>query len=90
MVQLVDIVLPMGLQSPSAPSVLPLTPPLGSPGSVWWLPVSIRNCIGQVRIGVLVEQPYQVPVSKHFLAPAIVFVLRAHVQGGGAQFLLSL
>ena len=33
MVQLVDIVL-MGLQSPSAPSVLPLALPLGSPGSV--------------------------------------------------------
>ena len=58
--------------------------------SIQCLPVSICNCIGQVRIGVLVEQPYQVPVSKHFLAPAIVFVLRAHVQGGGAQFLLSL
>ena len=30
MVQLVDIVLLMGLQSPSAPSVLPLALPLGS------------------------------------------------------------
>ena len=37
-VQLIDtIVLPMGLQSPSAPSVLPLTLPLGSLGSVLWL-----------------------------------------------------
>jgi hypothetical protein len=32
---LVDVVvLPMGLQTPSAPSVLPLIPPLGSPCSV--------------------------------------------------------
>jgi hypothetical protein len=33
-VQLVDIVLLMGLQFSSAPSVLPLTLPLGSLGSV--------------------------------------------------------
>ena len=34
-VGLIDIVvLPMGLQTPLAPSVLALTPPLGSPGSV--------------------------------------------------------
>jgi hypothetical protein len=33
-IQLVDIVLPMGLQSPSAPTVLPLALPLGSPASV--------------------------------------------------------
>jgi hypothetical protein len=37
MVQLVDtIVLPVGLQSPSAPSVFPLTPLLGSLCSVIW------------------------------------------------------
>jgi hypothetical protein len=41
-VWLVDIfVLPMGLQTPSAPSVLSLTPPLGAPlrtlSSVQWL-----------------------------------------------------
>ena len=33
-VQLLDIVLVMGLQSPSTPSVLPLAFPLLSPGSV--------------------------------------------------------
>jgi hypothetical protein len=33
-VQLVDIVLLMGLQTPSATSVLPLAFPLGSPGPV--------------------------------------------------------
>ena len=51
MVCLVDIVLLMGLQSPSAPSVLPLALPLGSLGSAQWLAVSIcrvnpRNCLG--------------------------------------------
>ena len=41
------VVLPMGLQTTSAPSVLPLTL-LGSPGLVQWLAVSIFICIGQV------------------------------------------
>jgi hypothetical protein len=41
-VWLVDIAdLPMGLQTPTAPSVLPLTPPLGTPWSVYgWLQAS--------------------------------------------------
>ena len=39
-VWLVDIVLPMGLQTPSAPSTLPLTLPLGSPSSAPWLAIS--------------------------------------------------
>jgi hypothetical protein len=48
MVWLVDnVVLPMGLQSPSAPSVLSLTPPLGSLCSVRWLAASIHIYIGQ-------------------------------------------
>ena len=39
---LVDIVvLPMGLRIPSAPSVLSLTPPFGTPWSVQWLVASI-------------------------------------------------
>jgi hypothetical protein len=47
-VWLVDIVvLPMGLQTPSAPSLLLLTPPLGSPFSVRWLAASIHFCIAQ-------------------------------------------
>ena len=37
---LVDIVLPMGLQTPSSPSVLSLASPLGTPCSVQWLAVS--------------------------------------------------
>jgi hypothetical protein len=45
---LVDIVvLPMGLQTPSAPSLLSLTPPLGFPCSFPRLAVSICICIGQ-------------------------------------------
>ena len=40
---LVDIIAvpPMGLQTPSAPSVFSLTPPLGTLSSVQWLAVSI-------------------------------------------------
>jgi hypothetical protein len=39
---LVDtVVLPLGLQTPSSPSVPSVTPPLGTPWSVQWLPVSI-------------------------------------------------
>jgi hypothetical protein len=71
-VQLVDIVYPMGLQSPSAPSVLPITLPLGSLDSIQWLGVIICICTGQALVEPLREQPYQAPVSKCFLAPAIV------------------
>jgi hypothetical protein len=46
---LVDaVVLPVGLQSPSAPSVLLLTLPLGSLGSVQWLARSICIYLSQV------------------------------------------
>ena len=70
---MVDIVvLPMGLQTLSALSVLPLTPPLGSPCSVRFLTVSIHVCIGQDLTEPLRRQLYQAPVSKHFLASAIV------------------
>jgi hypothetical protein len=68
-VQLVDtVVLPMVSQSPSALSVLPLTLPLGTLCSV----LSIRICIGLI-LAVSREQLYQAPVSKCFLASAIVF-----------------
>ena len=40
----VDIVLPMGLQTPSAPSVLSLTPPLETLCSVQWLAESTHLC----------------------------------------------
>jgi hypothetical protein len=38
----------MGLQALSAPSVFPLTLPLGSTGSILWLTVSIYIFIDQV------------------------------------------
>ena len=57
MVQLVDIFLPMGLQFPSAPSVLPLALSLGLPGSVPWLAVNICIRIGQVLVETLREEP---------------------------------
>jgi hypothetical protein len=57
-VQLVSIVL-IGLQSHLTPSVLPLSLPLGCPGSVQWLAVSICICIGQVLVEPLREPPYQ-------------------------------
>jgi hypothetical protein len=64
---LVDIVgLPMGLQTPSAPPVLPLTPPLGTPYSDRWLAANIYLCIGQALAEPLRGQLYQAPVSKGF------------------------
>ena len=72
-VWLVDIVVPsMGLQTPSAPSVLSLTPPLGSQGCVQWLAWSIYLCICQALAEPLKRQLYQDPVTKHFLASTIV------------------
>ena len=71
--QLVDIVLlPMGLQTPSAPLVLSLAPPLGSLCSVQWLAANISLCICKALAGPLRRQPYQAPFSKHFLASTIV------------------
>jgi hypothetical protein len=66
------IFLPMGLQTPSAPSALPLTPPLGSPCSVRWLAESFHICIGQALAESLRGQLYQAPISKCFLASAVV------------------
>jgi hypothetical protein len=56
-VHLVDILRCMGLLSPSAPSGLPLALPLGCPGSMQWLAVSIYICIGQVPADPLRKQP---------------------------------
>ena len=54
-VKLVDIVFSMRLQSPSAPLVLALALPLGSPGPVPWLAVSTCICIGQGLVDPLRE-----------------------------------
>jgi hypothetical protein len=66
------VVLPMVLQTPSVPSVLRLTLPLGPPCSVWWLAASTCICIGQALAEPLREQPDQAPVSKCFLTSAVV------------------
>jgi len=60
----------MGLQTPSAPSVLSQTPPLGPPFSVQRLAVSISLYICQALAEPLRRKLYQVPVSMHFLASA--------------------
>jgi hypothetical protein len=72
-VWLVDIVVPlMGLQTPSAPSVLSLTHPLGTPCSVKWLAESIHLYICQALAEPLRKQLHQATNSKHFLASTIV------------------
>jgi hypothetical protein len=84
-VWLVDIdVLPMGLQAPSTPSILYLTPLLGTPCSVQWLAVNICLCICKTLTGLLRGQPYQAPFSMHFLAFTIVSGL-ATVYGMNTQ-----
>ena len=65
------VVLPMGLQTPSALSVLSLSPPLGTPSSVQWLAASICLCTCQALVEPLRRQPYQAPVRKNFLASTI-------------------
>jgi hypothetical protein len=61
-----------GLQTPSSPSVLSPTPPLGTPCSVQCLAESIHLCVCQAMAESLRRQLYQAPVSKHFLASTIV------------------
>jgi hypothetical protein len=62
----------MGLQTPSAPSAPSPTPSSGTPHSVQWLAVSICLYICQALAEPLRRQPYQGPVSKHFLVSPIV------------------
>ena len=66
------VVLPMRLQTTSAPSVLSPTPPLRTPCSVQWLAVSIHLCIRQALAEPLRRQLYQAPVIKNFLASTTV------------------
>ena len=62
----------LSLMGTSAPSVLLLTPPLGSLCSVKSLTVSTNIWIGQDLAEPLRRQLYQAPDSKHILASAIV------------------
>jgi hypothetical protein len=57
-------------KAPSAPSVLPLKPALGSLCSFWWLAANIHICIDQDLAEPLRRQLYR--VSKHFLTSAIL------------------
>jgi hypothetical protein len=63
---------PMRRQTPSAPSVVSLAPPLRTPCSVQWLAESIHLCICQALTKPLRRQLYQAPVSKHLPASTIV------------------
>jgi hypothetical protein len=55
-------------QTPSAPSVLSLIPPLWTLCLVQWLAVSLHLCIFQAVEVLLRREQYQTPISKHFLA----------------------
>jgi hypothetical protein len=72
-VWLVDtVVLPMELQNPSTPSVLSLTPLLGTPHPVQRMAMSICLCICKALAGPLRRRQYQAPFSMHFLASTVV------------------
>ena len=64
---MVDIVvLPMGLQAPSAPSVISLTPPLGT------LCSPTVDCEPLYLSGSGTATQETAPISKHFLASTLV------------------
>ena len=66
------VVPPMGLQPSSAPSVLSLTPSLGTLCSVQWVAVSIYLCICQALAEPLRRQLYQASVNQHLLASTLL------------------
>ena len=76
------IVLPMGLQTPSAHPVLSLASLLGSQFSVQRLTVSICLCIVQALAEPLRRQLYQAPVSIQFLASAILSAFGGYIWDG--------
>jgi hypothetical protein len=76
------VVPPTGLQTPSAPWVLSLIPPLGTLCSVQWMAVSIHFCICQALASPLKRQLYQTPVSKHLLECTIVSGFGNHIWDG--------
>jgi hypothetical protein len=70
---LVDIVFPSyGVANPFSSFSPFSSPPLGTPCSVQWLAASICLCICQALADTLRRQLYLDPVSKYFLASAIV------------------
>ena len=69
----------MELQTPSAPWVLSLAPPLGTLCSVQWTTVSVHFCNYQALAEPLMKQLYQAPVSKHLLGLRTVHEMDAQV-----------
>ena len=68
-----DIVVPpMGLQTPSDPSVLSQIPPLENLCSVQWLAISTYLCIFQALAETFRRQLYMAPDSKKFLASTMM------------------
>jgi hypothetical protein len=65
---------PMGLQTPSAPSVLSLTSLLATLRSVQWLAASICFCICLAWAELLRRQLYQATVSMHLQESTLVSV----------------
>ena len=69
---LVDtVILPMGLQSSSAPLVIPLTLPYWSLASIQWLAVSVCICLSQLIVKPLRGQPCQGPVCMYNMTSEI-------------------
>jgi len=66
------IVVLMGLQVPSAPSIFSLIPPIGTLFSVEWFAANICICIWHTIAVPLRRQLYQAPLSMHFLASSIL------------------
>ena len=69
---MVDIVVQMGLKTPSISSVLLLFPTMGTLCSVSLLATRIHICICKVLTEPLRRHPYQGPVSKHLLATTVI------------------
>jgi hypothetical protein len=66
------VVLPMGLQTPSTPPLLFLTPILGNQRLSQSLASSSHLSICKALVGPLRRQPFQAPISMHFLVSTIV------------------
>jgi len=62
----------MEIQVPSAPSILSLIPPMGTPFSSQWFAATICLCICHALAESLRRQLYQTPVTMHFLASSIL------------------
>jgi hypothetical protein len=77
------------LQTPSAPSVLSLTSPLGTPYSIQWLALSIHFRICQALAEPLRRKLYQAPVSKPLLASTIVSGFGNYIWNGSPGGALS-